>query len=111
MHSLNLSLTVNRELVAVSHLYIAAAVSPSTTVSFSPFSHSKTTNEFPAIESPAVLTGDEVGYCFDSLRVCLLLRVTSGNQSLGHEPPGDHDEAITEPLPEDSLLFLRVGHD
>lgn len=33
---------------------------PSTTVSFSPFTHSKTTNGPPATENPAVLTGDEV---------------------------------------------------
>jgi len=69
MHSLTHTLTVNRELVADSRSSIAAAVSPSTTASFSPFSPSTTTHGLPAIESPAVLTVDEVSYCCDSLRM------------------------------------------
>jgi len=102
MHSLTHTLTVNRELVADSRSSIAAAVSPSTTASFSPFSPSTTTHGLPAIESPAVLTVDEVSYCCDSLR---MTTEGHGRESvLGHEPPSDHDEAISEPFAEDSLF-------
>jgi len=68
MHSLTHTLTVNRELVADSFIYCRCRITLDNG-EFSPFSPSTTTHGLPAIESPAVLTVDEVSYCCDSLRM------------------------------------------